>query len=239
MWGIDGPDADYPGFGPQGTALSGYHHLTGWPDRLPAVPFGTVTDTLCPRYSAAALAAALLARDRDGEGCVIDISQIEVASYALSPWLYEQGTLGTVGSRVGNRHPSAAPHGVFPSAGADRWVALAIWSDQEWRALCRLMGAKSIPFSSLEERLLEVDTIETLVASWTLNQDAETLAALLQRNGLEAASVVRVSEFVRNRNSLLVVTTWSAIMHESVPTSMSGRPFGLTTLTLVESRQAR
>jgi crotonobetainyl-CoA:carnitine CoA-transferase CaiB-like acyl-CoA transferase len=202
MWGIDGPDADYPGFGPQGTALSGYHHLTGWPDRLPALPYGTVTDTLCPRYSAAALAAALLARDRDGEGCVIDISQIEVASYTLSPWLYEHGALGSARSRIGNRHPSAAPHGVFPSAGSDRWVALAIWSDEEWGTLCDLIGQSVAPFSTLEERLRQVDAVETLVASWTLNQEAETLAELLQGHGLDAAPVIRVPE-LRSESQLI------------------------------------
>ena len=55
--GQTGPHKDYPGFGGQGSALAGYNVLTGWPDREPVGPYGTITDSLAPRYVAAALAA--------------------------------------------------------------------------------------------------------------------------------------------------------------------------------------
>jgi crotonobetainyl-CoA:carnitine CoA-transferase CaiB-like acyl-CoA transferase len=62
--GQTGPHRDYPGFGGQGAALAGFNELTGWPDREPVGPYGTITDSLAPRFSAAALAAALLRRRR-------------------------------------------------------------------------------------------------------------------------------------------------------------------------------
>src|SRR5256885_4669383 len=75
--GQTGPHRDYPGFGGQGAALSGYNALTGWPDREPVGPFGTITDSLSPRFVATALAAGLLYRRRTGRGIYLDVSQVE------------------------------------------------------------------------------------------------------------------------------------------------------------------
>ncbi len=109
--GQTGPHKDYPGFGGQGSALSGWNWITGWPDREPVGPHGTITDSLAPRYVAAALAAALVHRDRTGLGCYLDVAQVETGLYALSPWLLDYIVDGTVGMRSANRSALAAPHG--------------------------------------------------------------------------------------------------------------------------------
>ncbi len=68
LQGQTGPHKDYPGFGGQGSALGGYNLLTGWPDREPVGPYGTITDSLAPRFVASALTAGLLYRRRTGQG---------------------------------------------------------------------------------------------------------------------------------------------------------------------------
>ena len=75
--GQTGPQRFYPGFGGQGSALSGFNHFTGWPDREPLGPYGTITDSLSPRFAALLLAAALLHRQRTGQGQHIDLAQVE------------------------------------------------------------------------------------------------------------------------------------------------------------------
>ena len=98
--GQTGPHRDYPGFGGQGSALAGYNFLTGWPDREPVGPHGTITDSLAPRFVATALAAGLLYRRRTGRGVHLDVSQVEAAIYSLSPWLLEyQATASRAGAR--------------------------------------------------------------------------------------------------------------------------------------------
>ncbi len=190
MWGSAGPHAGYPGYGGQGTALSGYLHLTGWPDRPPAFPYGTVTDTISPRYSAAALAAALLYRRRTGCGVVVDVSQIEAALFTLSPWLMDYAVNGHVGGRQGNRSGvGAVPHGVYPTSGVDRWVALAVWSDDEWARLCEVMGRPGVPWASAAERVEAVEDVDQLVGGWTAAHDGDQLAGRLQANGIEAFAV--------------------------------------------------
>ena len=136
--GQTGPHRDYPGFGGQGAALSGFNYLTGWPDREPIGPFGTITDSLAPRFVATAMAAALLHHRATGDGVYVDLSQVECAAWTLSDWLLAYRREGVIGERARQR-PSATRHctACFACAGDDRWVAIAAWNDDELRRLQR------------------------------------------------------------------------------------------------------
>ena len=90
LFGATGPERNYPGFGGQGSAIAGFNQLTGQPGMEPHGPWATITDSLSPRYLAVALSAALLRRRRTGEGCSIDLSQIETAVYSLSELVVRQ-----------------------------------------------------------------------------------------------------------------------------------------------------
>jgi benzylsuccinate CoA-transferase BbsF subunit len=136
--GQTGPHKDYPGFGSQGSALSGFTDLTGWPDRAPVGPSGTITDSLAPRYVATAVAAGLHYARRTGRGVYLDLAQVEAGIYTLSPWLLEADADGVIEERAGNRSSRAVPHGGFACAdetladggvSTDRWVAIACWTD--------------------------------------------------------------------------------------------------------------
>src|SRR6185436_20509639 len=117
--GQTGPQRFYPGFGGQGSALAGFNHFTGWPDREPLGPYGTITDSLSPRFAALLLASALLHRRRTGEGQHIDLAQVEGGIVCLTEmmlgWTANQETL----TRMGNRSRTAAPHAVFRCADRD------------------------------------------------------------------------------------------------------------------------
>ena len=189
LHGQTGPERDYPGFGGQGSALSGFNHLTGWPDREPLGPYGTITDSLAPRFSAAAIAAALFGMRRTGAGTYLDVSQVECAVYSLGEMIVEQSVIGSPPGRLGNRSPDVAPHGAFRCAGHDRWIAIAIWSDEEWRTLATASGIDDERFASNADRLANVDDLERVLATWTQEQDRDELAERLQGLGIEANPV--------------------------------------------------
>ena len=88
----------------------------------------------------AALLAALEHQRRTGEGQHVDVAQLEAALHYLSPALLDYTVNGRVASRAGNADPDLAPHGVYPAAGEDRWVAVACQDDAAWPALCRVLG---------------------------------------------------------------------------------------------------
>jgi len=199
LWGQTGPERAYPGFGGQGSALAGFNYLTGWPDRAPLGPFGTITDSLSPRFATVATVAALLRRARTGEGAYIDVSQVETGVYSLSEWLLAFHAGGDSFGRIGNRHPEMAPHGVFPCAGDDRWVALAIHDDTDWQRLRALIGAAWADDPELATtvgRQRNLDRVETELAGWTRSQDNAALAARLQSAGLDAAAVADLQDLL-------------------------------------------
>jgi crotonobetainyl-CoA:carnitine CoA-transferase CaiB-like acyl-CoA transferase len=171
--GQTGPHKDYPGFGGQGSALAGYNFLTGWPDREPVGPHGTITDSLAPRFVATALAAGLLRRRVTGEGVSLDVSQVEAAIYSLTPWLLDYQSTGVPRTRAGNDNATAALHGAFPCAPEDgvedRWVAIAAWDDDELRRLRTITGAD--------------------VGAWTAARTRAEVARTLQAAGIEAVPV--------------------------------------------------
>jgi benzylsuccinate CoA-transferase BbsF subunit len=191
--GQTGPERYYPGFGGQGSALAGFNHLTGWPDREPVGPFGTITDSLSPRFAALLLASALLHRRRTGEGQHVDLAQVEAGIVCLAESIVTYTANGEVLGRMGNRSRHAAPHGVFPCAGKDRWVAIAVHDDTDWRRLVAALGepawAKASALATAAGRLARVDDVEAHLAEWTKDQTPRAVAERLQAAGVDAAPV--------------------------------------------------
>jgi crotonobetainyl-CoA:carnitine CoA-transferase CaiB-like acyl-CoA transferase len=195
--GQTGPYKDYPGFGSQGSALSGFTFLTGWPDLEPVGPHGTITDSLAPRYVATALAAGLLYHRRTGRGVYLDVSQVESAIWSLAPWILDYSKSGVIGERMGNRSPFAVPHGAFRCADekgssgvvGDRWVAIACWSDDDWARLARIVDADDPSLATFEARARRVDEVEAKVEAWTRSRSRIEVAERLQTEGIEAVPV--------------------------------------------------
>jgi benzylsuccinate CoA-transferase BbsF subunit len=202
LFGQTGPERHYPGFGGQGSAIAGFNHLTGWPDREALGPHGTITDSLSPRYVACLVAAALLHRERTGEGQYLDVSQIETGVYSLSEMIVRRSARGEVMARAGNRCERAAPHGIYPCRGEDRWIAIAVFSDAEWRRLRRLMGnppfGQDPRFRTAAGRVAHADELDAFLAGWTRDREAFELMRRLQDAGIEAGAVQDTEELNRD-----------------------------------------
>jgi benzylsuccinate CoA-transferase BbsF subunit len=114
---------------------------------------------------------------------------VEVGVYSLSPWLLEYATTGLCSSRCGNRSLRAAPHGVFPCQGNDRWIAIACWNDHEWLHLATILGIDPRSYPDLGARLAAQDDVDRMVSEATRNRNAADLAEQLQYAGIEAVPV--------------------------------------------------
>ena len=195
--GQTGPHAQHPGYGSQLTALAGFNQLLGEPGRTPVILYGPYIDYIAVGYGVIAILAALERRDRTGEGCAIDLSQYEAGLQFLAPALLEYAANGTIPARNANRDEVAVPHGVYPCKGDDRWVALSIWSDDEWRRLRAAMGDPAwarVGFERADERRARQAELDTHLASWTRERTREDVTAALRAKGLRAAPVETVSE---------------------------------------------
>ena len=109
---------------------------------------------------------------------------------------------GRSGGPKGNEHPTAAaaPHGVFRCRGDDRWIAIAVGSDDEWRALVQAMGepawAAAPELAQLAGRLAAIDDLHTRIGEWTRAFDDRELAATLQAAGVAATPVLDVGDLL-------------------------------------------
>jgi benzylsuccinate CoA-transferase BbsF subunit len=204
--GQTGPERNYPGFGGQGSALSGFNHLTGWPDREPLGPYGTITDSLSPRFVALLVASALLHRRRTGQGQYIDLSQVEGGVVCLSENIVTYTATGEALGRLGNRSRHAAPHGAFrcaPQNGDDdRWVAIAVHDDADWQRFRQAIDdppwATDARFATTAGRLANVGELEERVTSWTRTRSAAEVMTTLQAAGIDAGVVENFEDLTQD-----------------------------------------
>ena len=190
LYGLSGPWHAHPGFGAQGQAIAGFNGQTGWPDRPPASPKGAYTDSVSARYIATALAAALIHRERTGEGQFIEISQIEAGLQFLAPQLIQYQMTSVAAARNGNVDERAILHGVFACRGDDRWIAIEVWTEAQWSACIEVLGAPA----DLESRTSDRQQLETAVAERTVRRDGFELMAALRHVGVPCGMALRASD---------------------------------------------
>jgi crotonobetainyl-CoA:carnitine CoA-transferase CaiB-like acyl-CoA transferase len=197
MRGQTGPDRTYAGFGLQGACLSGLHRLTGWPDRKPAGTWGAYTDFINPRYGVAALSSALWHQKRTGEGQHIDLAQSEAGIHFLEPLLLDYLENGRLPQAAGHDSIRACPHGVFQTEGTERYVAIAVETVEQWRALGRvvpLADFEDAKFDDLTARLAAKSAIEDALRDWCAGQTHEAAVDALAAAGVPVSLVQRPTD---------------------------------------------
>jgi benzylsuccinate CoA-transferase BbsF subunit len=193
MHGHTGPLSKQHGHGFLLTGLSGLDELTGWGDRPPSGLYGAFTDHIAPLFNVIALVAALDYRRRTGKGVYIDQSQHESVLQWVSPVILEYFVNNRETRAHGNRLPHAAPHGIFRCKGDDRWCAIAVFDDSQWKALCETMGQPSLAmdrrFATLLDRKKNEDELDRIVEAWTTQHSEGEVMRLLQAAGIAAGAV--------------------------------------------------
>jgi len=189
-YGATGPERDFVSYGPAQVPLSGMSSLTGyrdWPPMHVGISYGDPNGGM---HGAFAVLAALWHRERTGVGQFIDLSQWETSMAVLPEGIMDAVMNDTVPARDGNRDPWMAPHGIFRARGEDRWVAIAIRSDEEWRRLAVLMDQPDLGsdarFATLAARKANEAALEAAVAAWTEDREPEAITEALQREHLAA-----------------------------------------------------
>ncbi|MBW2397426.1 MAG: CoA transferase [Deltaproteobacteria bacterium] len=185
LMGQTGPWRDFTGFGNLAASVTGFQQLASFPGRPPSGPYGAYTDFIAARYNAVAILAALEHRERTGEGQHVDMAQGEAALHFLAPTFLDVTVNGTVPEPRANDDWICHPHDVFPCAGKDRWVAIAVRNDEEWRHVCQALG-----HPEWEGRRGERAAAAQALGSWTAPLEMEEVEARLQARGVPAAAVL-------------------------------------------------
>ena len=198
-FGHSGPHAEYRSYGPVVQAVCGLSHISGLPGREPSGWGLSYMDNQAAYYNSSALLMAILARRRFGHGTDVDVSAVEAGVQLLGPVLLDVAVNGRGTRRpdypTGNRldHPAAAPHGVYPCAGVDRWVAIAVFDDAEWKSLVGVLGEPSWTndprFDTVAGRVANQDELDEHLGAWTKDRDRHEIMAGLQAVGVRAGAV--------------------------------------------------
>ena len=181
-------------------ALSGLMSVVGYSEDEPLVgelqaPW---SDVVAAIHAALATVAALRHRNLTGRGQFIEIAQLEATTSMLGEAFLDYQMAGTTPRPRGNFDPAYAPHNNYPCAEPDRWVAIAVGDDAEWRAFREALGNPSWAtegrFATLDARLERVEELDALVSDWTRQHSASDITELLQAHGVAAMPVMNIED---------------------------------------------
>jgi crotonobetainyl-CoA:carnitine CoA-transferase CaiB-like acyl-CoA transferase len=199
-WGVEGPYSGYVTLGSGLDSSAGHTAVRGYPDQ----PFEDVQQIYHSDATGAltlvfAVVAGLRRRERTGEGCFVDLSQVEALAWQLPGLLAEWTMNGHVPERLGNGDPHVVPHGCYRAgggeAGDDAWVVIAAEDDAQWRGVASAAGhpewaAQGHAWSSVVGRLRDREAVDAALAAYASGGTAERVAEDVQAAGGIAAPVI-------------------------------------------------
>jgi len=231
--GESGPRARWVTWGPNIEALSGLARISGFPERECTITQYAHPDVASALHGLVAVLCALDHRARTGEGNHVALSQLEATAAAFGHVLLERLANGREPEQLGNRSRHAAPHGVYPCRGEDRWVAIAVEGDEAWRRLCEAAGrpgwSADPRFATLAERLAHQDALDSELAAWTNGQDAYAVMERLQAAGVAAGVVQNAQDQLERDPQLRARGHFERVPHLAKGSVVAnGIPLGLT-----------
>ena len=232
-FGDTGPCAKYVTWGSNIEAISGLSRLSGFPARECTTTQFAYPDAVGALHGLVVVMAALDHRDRRGEGQHISLSQLEATIAAIGSAM--MGPLSGLDGpeRMGNASRHMAPHGCYPCRGEDRWCAISIADESQWRAFCRAIGHaewRDEPrYLDLERRLAHAEELDEDIAVWTREQDPYAVVETLQAVAVPAGVVQSVVDLLENDPHIAERKFFEEIPHLAKGTvRATGIPLGLT-----------
>ena len=231
-FGNSGPYRQYVSYGPTAQAMAGLAYKNGLPEPHPPTMWNhSYMDVTPPYYTALGVIGAIYYRNRTGKGQYLDQAQYAPGLFLTGTSILEYSANNRRSERVGNRSVgrSAAPHGVYRCAGDDAWIAIAVFSDEEWRALCRAMGdppwSHAPEYRTLQNRIRVQDELDEKIEAWTGPQERYDLMYRLQALGVPAGVVQSNRDKVEEDPQLKVRDFFAHVYHSELGTRPVTRHF--------------
>jgi crotonobetainyl-CoA:carnitine CoA-transferase CaiB-like acyl-CoA transferase len=232
-FGQSGPFRERPAYEPVLQAMSGIMDSTGDPDGLPVRIRPAMIDFCTGTNAAFGITSALIAREKTGRGQKIDVALLDVAIYAMSPYVTRYKQTGEVPERGGSAMPTAAPHQNFKTR--DGLVYVGAGPDQAWRNLCEALGleemGKSPEYATRKQRAEHREEISRAVANVTKNYTSRELEEKLLSHDVACGRVRNVGDIIQEshvqmRGNLEEIDhpTMGRITTVKTPLFLSGEP---------------
>ena len=234
-YGQTGPFKGFIGYGPPASAASGMFFGTGYEGGEPGEIGISYPDPNAGVFGAYAVLAALTHRALTGEGQYIDQSQLETALVMVPEGLLEYEINRREPARIGNHDRFMAPNECYRAAGDDQWVSIAVGSEEEWKALCRVMGrtelAQDPRFATAALRKQNESALDQIISEWTCAHDRWEVTRALQAARVAAFPAMSNKDLAEdphlNERGYLVRLSHpetGARTHAGIPWKMSATP---------------
>jgi benzylsuccinate CoA-transferase BbsF subunit len=200
--GGTGPDKDHVCYASTVEGIGGLTSSTGYLDGEPEPSSIYPADPLGGLYGVIAILSALYHRYETGKGQHIDISQSEAVISIIPEAIMEYTMNAKIRPRMGNRDDIMAPHGCYRCKGYDKWVSIAVSTDEEWKALCKAMGnpdwSKEDRFSDAFSRWQNQDELDKMISEWTKEHSPYEVMQILQKVGVAAGPTFNIEELIED-----------------------------------------
>jgi crotonobetainyl-CoA:carnitine CoA-transferase CaiB-like acyl-CoA transferase len=203
-FGQTGPYAARPGYDFLVQGMGGLMSITGRPDGEPGegpVKVGVaLTDILTGLYATVGILAALVHRDKTGEGQHVDVSLLDVQVATLANQAMNYLASGQQPPRLGNAHPNIVPYQDFPTR--DGYVIVTVGNDAQFRRFCKALGnpewADDARFATNSARLAARDDLIPLVAARMREFDSAHWLSVLEELGVPCGPINGMAEVFNN-----------------------------------------
>jgi len=211
-FGQDGPYARRAGYAAIGEAMGGLRALTGYADRPPTRVGVSLGDSLTGLMGALGALAALHARERTGNGQVVDASIYESVLAITEALIPEWQVAGLQRERSGPTLSGIAPSNVYPTR--DGQVLLAANQDSVFRRLTAAMGSPQLArdprFVDHKSRGANMAELDEVIATWTRRHGTDEILSLLHEAAVPCGRVYEPADMVedphfRARRSLVEI----------------------------------
>ncbi|MFE7977558.1 CaiB/BaiF CoA transferase family protein [Streptomyces shenzhenensis] len=196
-FGQFGPYARRPGFGTLAEAMSGFAAITGEPDAPPTLPPFGLADSIAALATAYAVLTALAARERTGEGQVVDMAIIEPILTVLGPQPIWYDQLGHVQPRTGNRSQNNAPRNTYRTADG-AWVAVSASAQSVAERVMDLVGRPDLSdepwFATGAGRAAHADVLDAAVGRWIAARTRDEVVSAFEKAEAAVAPVQDVRD---------------------------------------------
>ncbi|KAL5501631.1 hypothetical protein ACEPAH_8891 [Sanghuangporus vaninii] len=175
-YGQDGPYKSYPGYDVVIEAEAGLMHITGEAGRPPCKVGVAATDIATGLYAHGAIMAALISREKTGQGVWIDCNLFESQIAGLANIASNYLIAGQEASRHGTAHPSIAPYEVFECK--DGYIMIGAGNNKQFAALAEKVLdipdlATDVRFATNASRVANRDKLKEIVTEVLVTRDRE------------------------------------------------------------------
>ncbi|MBM4444116.1 MAG: CoA transferase [Chloroflexi bacterium] len=237
------PYTNYQAYGPMLAAASGV--LSLWAQPTDPYPVGAnvpLPDHMASKQAVFAVLVALDYRRRTGKGQFIDLCQVEVAACIIGEYYLDYSINHRVAAKVGNRNPFAAPYNAYRCRGQDQWCVISVLTNDEWMRFCDAVGnpdwTRDPRFADTVSRLRNVDDLDKLVETWTIEHEPREVMNTLQAAGVAAGMAQRAADTIddpHTKETKALVELDHPVAGRRLYTNV---PYRLSNATLPPSRRA-